>query len=91
MENFKAFEITTKETLNKLKVVCPRKCPVGVEVSSGRLQCQGLWVQQTWIWLKPSGKRPLLEPPELTQDWGTRLLEGTNRALCAPGPRRKEQ
>ena len=31
------------------------------------------------------------EPPELTQDWGNRLLEGTNKTLCAPGPRRKEQ
>ena len=28
---------------------------------------------------------------ELTQDWGNRLLEGTNKTLCAPGPRRKEQ
>ena len=28
---------------------------------------------------------------ELTQDWGNRLLEGTNKSLCAPGPRRKEQ
>ena len=32
-----------------------------------------------------------IEPPELTQDWGNRLLEGTNRSLCTPGPRRKEQ
>ena len=32
-----------------------------------------------------------IELPELTQDWGNRLLEGTNRTLCAPGPRRKEQ
>ena len=31
------------------------------------------------------------EPSEITQDWGNRLLEGTNRNLCAPGPRRKEQ
>ena len=31
------------------------------------------------------------EPPELTQDWGNRLLEGTIKTLCAPGPRRKEQ
>ena len=30
---------------------------------------------------------PTIEPPELTQDWGNRLLEGTNRTLCAPGPR----
>ena len=28
---------------------------------------------------------------ELTQDWGNRLLEGTNRTLCTPGSRRKEQ
>ena len=34
---------------------------------------------------------PTIEPPELTQDWGNRLLEGTNRTLCTPGPRRKEQ
>ena len=27
----------------------------------------------------------------LTQDWGNRLLEGTNRTLSTPGPRRKEQ
>ena len=25
------------------------------------------------------------------QDWGNRLLEGRNKILCAPGPRRKEQ
>ena len=34
---------------------------------------------------------PTLEPPELTEDWGNRHLEGTNRTLCAPQPRRKEQ
>ena len=28
--------------------------------------------------------------PELTQDWGNRLLEGTNKTSCTPGPRRKE-
>ena len=28
---------------------------------------------------------------ELTQDWGNRILEGTNKTLCTPGPRRKEQ
>ena len=32
-----------------------------------------------------------VEPLELTQDWGTRLLEGTNRTWCTPGPKRKEQ
>ena len=34
---------------------------------------------------------PTIEPTELTQDWGDRLLEGTNRTLCVSGPRRKEQ
>ena len=29
--------------------------------------------------------------PELKQNWGNRLLEGTNKTLCTPGPRRKEQ
>ena len=34
---------------------------------------------------------PTIELPELTQDWGNRLLEGTNKTLWAPGPRRKKQ
>ena len=34
---------------------------------------------------------PTIEPPELTQNWGNRLLEGRNKTLCAPGPRGKEQ
>ena len=28
---------------------------------------------------------------EFPQDWGNRLLEDTNKTLCAPGTRRKEQ
>ena len=28
---------------------------------------------------------------ELKQDWGNMLLEGTNKTLCTPGPRRQEQ
>ena len=34
---------------------------------------------------------PTTEPPELTQEWGNRLLEGTDKTLCAPGTRKKEQ
>ena len=30
---------------------------------------------------------PTIEPPELTQDWGNRLLEGTNKTFCTPEPR----
>ena len=61
-------------------------------VSSGLLQGQRLWVQQTWVWHKEEVTiNPTIEPPELTQDWENRLWEGTNRTLCAPRPRRKEQ
>ena len=28
---------------------------------------------------------------DIIQDWGNRLLEGTTKTLCAPGPRRIEQ
>ena len=65
--------------------------PYGGWVSSGLLQGQGLWVQQTWVWHKPSWRMSPLTPPELTKDWRNRLLEGTNRTLCSPRPRRKEQ
>ena len=34
---------------------------------------------------------PTIEPSELTQDWGNRLLEGTNKSLRTLGPRRREQ
>ena len=34
---------------------------------------------------------PTIEQPELTWDWENRLLESTNKTLCAPGTRRKEQ
>ena len=34
---------------------------------------------------------PSIEPPELTEDCGNRLLEGTNKTLGEPGPKRKEQ
>ena len=34
---------------------------------------------------------PPIELPEFTQDLGNRLLEGANKTLCPPGPRRKEQ
>ena len=30
-------------------------------------------------------------PPEHTQTWGNRLLEGTNKTLYTQGPGRKEQ
>ena len=33
---------------------------------------------------------PTIELPELTRGCGNRLLDGTNKTLCSPGPRRKE-
>ena len=33
----------------------------------------------------------LIELSELTQDWGNRILKGTDKTLYTPGPRRKEQ
>ena len=37
-----------------------------VQVSSGLLQGQGLWGQQTWVWHKPSWRRsPLIAPQSL--------------------------
>ena len=36
---------------------------VGVQVSSRLPQGQGLWVQQTWVWHKPSWRRLPLIPP----------------------------
>ena len=40
-----------------------------------------------------SARKDIIVPlfTELTQDWGNRLLEGTNKTLCTPGPGRKEQ
>ena len=37
--------------------------PEVVRVSSGLPKGQGLWVQQTWVWHKPSGRRLPLTPP----------------------------
>ena len=36
---------------------------VEVRVSSGLPQGQGLWVQQSWVWHKPSWRRSPLIPP----------------------------
>ena len=46
------------------------------------------------VWDKPSWRRSPLTPPQSCQNLhnlGNRLLEGTNRTLCAPEPRKKEQ
>ena len=45
-----------------LRENCVWVSPVEVRVSSGLLQGQGLWVQQTWVWHKPSWRRLPLTP-----------------------------
>ena len=54
----------------------------------GACGCSRLGV--AWALLEEVTINPTMELPELTQDWET-VLESTNRTLCAPGPRRKEQ
>ena len=39
-----------------------------VRVSSGLLQGQVLWVQQTWVWHKPSWRRSPLTPTQSCQN-----------------------
>ena len=42
--------------------------PAEVWVSSGLLQGQGLWVQQTWVWHKPSWRRSPLTSKQSCQN-----------------------
>ena len=56
-----------QETPQRLSQTCLWVSPVEVWVSSGLLQGQGLWVQQSWVWHKPFWRRlPLTPPSELT-------------------------
>ena len=50
-------------TPQRLRQNCVWASPIGVWVSSGLPQGQGLWVQQTWGWQKPSWRRSPLTPP----------------------------
>ena len=67
--------------------------PEEVRVSSGLPQGQRLWVQQPWVWHKPSWRRLPWTPQRAARTHtglGKQTLGGTNRTLCS-GPRRKEQ
>ena len=86
------------ETPQRLSQNCVWVSPVSCLLSPCLPQGQGLWVhrtgygrvQQTWGWHKPSWRRSPLTARTYT---GLRkqTLGGTDRTLCAPGPRRKEQ
>ena len=47
----------------RLSQYCVWVSPVEVQFSSDLPQGQGLWVQQTWVWHKPSWRRSSLTPP----------------------------
>ena len=56
------------EIPQRLSQNCVRVSPEEVQVSSGLLQGQRLWVQQTWVWHKPSWRRSPLTPPHMHQN-----------------------
>ena len=56
------------ETPQRLRQNCVWVSPVEVWVSSGLLQGQGVWVQQTWVWHKPSWRTSPLTPPPSYQN-----------------------
>ena len=56
------------ETPQRLRQNCVWVSPVEVWVSSGLLQGQGVWVQQTWVWHKPSWRASPLTPPPSYQN-----------------------
>ena len=47
----------------RLSQNCVSVSPGEVRVSSGLPQGRGLWVQQSWVWHKPSWRRSPLTPP----------------------------
>ena len=70
----------TKETLSLLKkFLGPTTDFPTCGSGKGTENPLGIWL---WVWDLTT---------ELLQDWGNRYLEGTNKTLYAPGPRRKEQ
>ena len=77
----------------RLRQSCVWASPEEVPVSSGLPQGQGLWVQQTWVWYKPSWRRlPLTH--HRAQNYtglGKQTLRGHKQNLETPGPRREEQ
>ena len=58
----------------------------GVRVSSGPLRGQGLWVQQAWVWHKPSWRRSPLTHHRATRTY-TELGKQTLGGHQDPGER----
>ena len=56
------------ETPQRLRQNCVWVSTEEVQVSSGLPQGQGIWVQQTWVWHKPSYRRSPLTLPQRRQN-----------------------
>ena len=80
---------TETETELCLSVSCGGTGQQWPAPGAGALGAADLGMTQALV--EEVANNPTRELPELTQDWGNRLLEGTNRTLCTLGPRRKEQ
>ena len=52
------------DTPQRLSQNCVWVSPAEVWISSGLPEGQGLWVQQTWVWHKPSWRKLPLAPPQ---------------------------
>ena len=68
---------------------CVWVSPEEGRVSSGLLQGQGLWVQQAWVWHKPSWKRSPLSVPQSHRNLhrtGKQTLEGHKQNLVHQDP-----
>ena len=84
-----------KETPQRPSQTCIWVSSAEVWISSGLTQGQGLWVQQTWVWHKPSWRRlPLTAPLSCQNLHGTGetgIRREKNKTMCVTGARRKEQ
>ena len=70
------------ETPKRLSQNCVWVSPAKVQVSNSLPQ--GLWVQQTWVWHKPSWKSSLLTPPWICQNSNRTGETDPWRALTEP-------
>ena len=82
------------KTPQRLRLNCVWLSPEEIQVSSVLPQVQGLWVQQTWVWHKPSWKRSPLTHHRAARTYtglGKQTLRGHKQNLVTAGPRREEQ
>ena len=77
------------ETLQRLSQNCVWVSPVEVWVTRSLPQGQGLWVQQIWVWHKPSWRRSPVTSPQSCQNLhrtGKYTLGGHKQKLAHQDP-----